>query len=133
MFFHWLGVKAVNTSNLLFAIQSTEPGRSAWEAFDCTPIVLITIVVTLAVAALRLANTPKGPRAPLNAVVMIFGIASVLAILHRTVDPPIFSVETTITIEGAAQLPFFLAAFAAAGIVCGGCLAMREEIGSKRG
>jgi uncharacterized membrane protein len=128
-FFHWYGVKAVNTSNLLFAVQAGGPGKSAWEALDYTPIVLlVTIVVTLVVAALRLVNTSKRLRVLLNAVVMILGIASALLILYRIVDPPVFSVETTITIEGAAQLPIYLAAFAAAGIACGGCLAMREEI-----
>lgn len=127
-FFHWYGVKAVNTSNLLFAVQAGGPGKSAWEALDYTPIfLLITVVVTLAVVALRLASTSKKrPRVPLNAVVMILGIASVLLILYRIADPPVFSVETTITIEGAAQLPIFLALFASAGIACGGRLAMRK-------
>jgi hypothetical protein len=93
-FFHWYGVKAVNTSNLLFAVQAGGPGKSAWEALDYTPIfLLLTVVVTLAVVALRLANAPRGPRVPLNAVVMIFGVASVLLILYRIVDPPVFSVE----------------------------------------
>lgn len=134
MFLHWYGVKAVNTSNLLFAIQSVEPGRSAWEALDYTPIfLLLTIVATLAVVALRFTNTSKRPRVPINAVVMVLGIALVLLILYRIVDPPVFSVETTITMEGAAQLPIFLAAFAAAGIACGGCLALRGEIGSPPG
>lgn len=134
MFFHWYGVKAVNTSNLLFAVQAGGPGKSAWEALDYTPIVLLaTIVVTLAVVARRLANTSKRPRVPLNAAVVILGIASVLLILYRIVDPPVFSVETTITIEGAAQLSIYLAVFAAAGIACGGCLAMREEIGPPPG
>jgi uncharacterized membrane protein len=129
MFFHWYGVKAVNTSNLLFAVQAGGPGKSAWEALDYTPIFLLaTIVVTLAAVALRLVSTSERPRVRLNAAVMILGITSVLLILYRIVDPPVFSVETTITIEGAAQLPIYLAVFAGAGIACGGCLAMREEI-----
>lgn len=40
MFFHWFGVKAINTSNLLFAIQAGGPGKSAWEALDYIPIAL---------------------------------------------------------------------------------------------
>lgn len=61
MFFHWYGVKAVNTSNLLFAVQAGGPGKSAWEALDYTPIVLLaTIVVTLAVVALRVATHQRG-------------------------------------------------------------------------
>jgi hypothetical protein len=127
-FFHWYGVKAVNTSNLLFAIQSTEAGKNAWEALDYTPIILlITIVATLAMVALHLTNAVHGPHIPINAVVAILGIVSVVLILFRIVDPPVFSVERTITMEGAVQLPIFLALFAAAGIACGGRLAMREE------
>ena len=93
MFFHWFGVKAINTSNLLFAIQSVEPGKSAWEALDYTPIVLlITIVATLAGVALRLENAVRGPSISVDAVVAILGIVSMLLILFRIVDPPVFSV-----------------------------------------
>lgn len=86
MFFHWFEVKAINTSNLLFAIQSIEPEKSAWEALDFIPIDF-----------------------------------------YRVVDPLIFYVERTITDEGAAQPPIFLALLAATGIAFGGCVAMREE------
>lgn len=128
MFFHWYAVKAVNTSNLLFAVQAGGPGKSPWEALEYTLIVLlVTIAATLSVVALRLGTASKGPRVLLNAAVMILGIVSVLLILYRIVDPPVFSVETTITMEGAAQLPIYLALFAAAGIACGGCVAIREE------
>jgi hypothetical protein len=128
MFFHWFGVKAINTSNLLFAIQSVEPGKSAWEALEYIPIVLlITIIATLAVAALRLTNAVRRTPIPVNALVAILGLVSALLILFRIVEPPIFYTEPTITIEGAVQLPIFLALAAAAGIAFGGCLAIREE------
>jgi hypothetical protein len=128
MFFHWFGVKAVNTSNLLFAIQSVEPGKSPWEALEYIPIVLlITIIVTLSVAALRLTNAVRRFPVSVNALVAILGLVSMLLILYRIIDPPIFYVEITITDEGAAQLPIFLALLAAVGIAFGGCLAMLEE------
>jgi purine-cytosine permease-like protein len=128
MFLHWFSVEAINTSNLLFAIQSVEPGKSAWEALNYIPIVLvITIVATLTLAGLRLTNAVQRPSILTNAVVAILGIVSVLLILFRIVDPPVFSVEATVTLEGAAQFPIFLALVAAAGIAFGGCLAMREE------
>jgi hypothetical protein len=128
MFFHWFGVKLVNTSNLLFAIQSIEPGKSAWEALEYTPIVLlITIIVTLVVAVLRVTNAVRKPPVPVNAVVAILGVVSVLLILYRIINPPVFYVETTITSEGTVQLPIFLALLAAAGIALGACLATREE------
>ncbi len=127
-FFHWFGVKVINTSNLLFAIQSVEPGKSAWEALDYIPIVLaIAIIATFAVAALRITNSVHRPPIPINAVVAILGIVSVLLILFRIVDPPIFHVERTITDEGTVQLPIFLALLAATGIAFGGCWAMLEE------
>jgi hypothetical protein len=128
MFFHWFGVKATNTSNLLFAIQSVEPGKSAWEALDYIPIVLVTtIVAVLAVVALRLTNAVRKPHVPVNVVVAILGFVSVLMILYRIVDPPIFIVEPTITFEGTVQFPIFLALAVAVGIAFGGCLGMREE------
>jgi hypothetical protein len=128
MFFHWFGVKAVNTSNLLFAIQSVEPGKSAWEALDYIPtVLLVTILATLAVAGLRVTNTLRKDAVPVNAVVAILGLASVLLILYRIFDPPVFYVEPTITFEGAVQFPIYLALLAAVGIVYGGFRAMREE------
>lgn len=132
MFFHWFGVKAVNTSNLLFAVEAGGPGKSAWEALDYIPIALvITVVAALAVAATRFANAARRPSVSLNAAVTVLGIVSVLLILFRIVDPPVFYTEQTITIEGTAQFPIYLALFAAAGIACGGCLAMREEARSR--
>jgi hypothetical protein len=128
MFFHWFGVKLVNTSNLLFAIQSVEPGKSAWEALEYIPIVLtITIVVTLAVPALRLVNALPKPSLPLNWLVAILGLVSMLLISFRIVDPPTFWAEPTITSEGTVQVPIFLALLAAAGITVGGWRTMREE------
>jgi hypothetical protein len=129
MFFHWFGVKAVNTSNLLFAIRSVEPGKSAWEALDYIPtVLLITILATFAVAALRATNALRKDSVPVNAVVAILGFVSVGLIFFRIIDPPVFDVEPTITFEGAVQFPIFLALLAAAGITVGGFLAMREEL-----
>ena len=128
MFFHWFDVKLSNTSNLLFDIRGGGPGKSAWEALDYIPIVLlITIIATLAVAALRLTNAVHKRPIPVNAVVAVLGIVSALLIFFRIVAPPIYYIEATITSEGTVQLPIFLALLAAVGIAFGGCLAMREE------
>lgn len=133
MFFHWFGVKLVNTSTLLFAIQSVEPGKSAWEALEFIPIVLtITIFVTLAVAALRLVSASPEPSLPANSLVAILGLVSMLLILFRIVDPPTFSVEETITSEGTVQAPIFLALLAAAGIAFGGWRASSAAAHSRR-
>lgn len=128
MFFDWFGVKAVNTSNLLFAIQSVEPGKSAWEALDYIPtFLLITIIATFTMAVLRVANAAPMPRLPANGLVAVLGLVSVLLIVFRIVDPPTFRVEPTITSEGTVQLPIIFALLAAAGIAYGGYRAMREE------
>jgi uncharacterized membrane protein len=127
MFFHWFGVKLVNTSNLLFAIQSVEPGKNAWEALDYIPIfLLLAIIVPFAVAVLRLANAPPKALVLANALVAILGVVSVMLILYRIINPPVFYVETTITSEGAVQFPIFLALLSATGISFGGFLASRE-------
>ena len=127
MFFHWFGVKATNTSNLLFAVRAGGPGKSAWDALEYIPIILlITIIVTLAVAALRLTNAVRKSTVSVNAMVAVLGLISVALICFRLLNPPIFDTETTITFEGTIQLPIFLALFAAAGITVGGCMALRE-------
>jgi hypothetical protein len=64
---------------------------------------------------------------------VVLGVASLLLILFRIVDPPVFYVEPTLTYEGAAQLPIFLPLAAAAGVAFGGFWAMREESGSTFG
>lgn len=127
-FVHWFGVKATNTSNLLFAIQSVEPGKNAWAALDYIPIFLvITILATLAVVVLHLTNAVPRARMPVNSVVATLGVVSVLLIVFRIVEPPIFYVERTVTYEGTVQFPIFLALAAACGIAYGSYLAMREE------
>jgi hypothetical protein len=112
-------------------LQFFSVGRNAWEALDCIPIILvIAIIAALGAAALRL--TRAADESPLaNAVVAILGIASVLLIFFRIVNPPNFGsfreVWGTFTIEGTVQFPAFLAMLAAMGIAVGGCQAMREE------
>lgn len=132
MCLHWFGSKDSGELRL-FSVD-----RTAWEALDYIPIILlITIVVTLAAVVLRPPNPVRKSPIPINAVVAILGIVSVLLILFRILDPPNFGsfreIWGTITIEGTVQLPIFLALFAAAGIAFGGCLAMREEVSASSG
>jgi hypothetical protein len=128
MFFHWFEVKLSNTSNLLFAIRGVLPGKSAWEALDYIPIVLmIAIIAALTLAALRLTNAVRKLPASVNAVVAVLGTVSTLLILFRILNPPVFYAERTITSDGAVQFPIFLALAAAVGIAFGGYLAMRED------
>lgn len=129
MFLHWFGIKAVNTSPLLFEIRAVGPGKNAWDALDYTPtVLLITILATLAVAVLRLTNSLRKGSIPLNTAVAMLGLASLLLIFYRIIDPPVFNVERTVTYEGTIQFPIFLALLAAGGITYGGYRAMREEL-----
>lgn len=127
MFFDWFGTTDSGALKL-FSV-----GRSAWEALDYIPIVLmIAIVVALGVVALRLTGTAYQPPVPTNAVVAILGTVSALLVLFRIVDPPNFGsfrevLGGPVTIEGTAQPPIFLALVAAVGIAFGGGWARREE------
>lgn len=128
MFTHWFGVKATNTSNLLFAVQSVESGKNAWEALDYIPFVLLfTTIVTITVVALRLKSAVHRFAIPVNMVVACLGVVSVALIILRILDPPIFYVERTVTFEGTVQAPIFLALAAACGTAYGGYRAMQEK------
>jgi len=129
----WFSVKVVNASNLLFLLEGPVSGESALEALDYIPVVLlITVVVTLAMAVSRLVSAVHEPRGPVNTVIAILGVVSMLLILFRIVDPPnlhspFFRSEGIFTEEVGLQFPIFLALLAAGGIALGGWLAMREE------
>ena len=88
---------------------------------------MITIIVSLAVAVLRLTGAVHRLPVSVNGLVAVLGFASMALILFRIIDPPIFYVVSTITDEGAVRLPMFLALLAAAGIAFGGCLALWKK------
>ncbi len=128
MFFDWFAVECFNNSNLLFYVQCSLPGRNAWDTLDYVPgVLLITVFAALIAAALHLTIAPRELPAAVNALVAILGIVSVLLILYRIVEPPIHDVEGTITYQGTARFPVFLALLAAVGVALGGFWAMREE------
>jgi hypothetical protein len=122
MFFDWFKVD-VDSGNGLFSVSI---GGNAWEAFSTIDIILmITILVAVAVAVIRLSDAVVEPPFSINAVVAILGAVSVLLILYRIIDPPGGS-----DIEGVDISPAigaFLGLLAAAGITYGGYRAMQEE------
>lgn len=84
MFLDWFGTKGSDDSFGLFSV-----GRSAWEALDYIPVVLlIAIVAVLAVAALSLADAISRASTSANAVIAILGLVSASLILFRIIDPP---------------------------------------------
>lgn len=133
MFLDWFDVVAHNTSNLLFLVVSTEPAKNAWEALQYIPLALLaTVVVTLAATTLRAAGVVPKPSLPTNLAVAILGVVSMLLILYRIIDPPVFRVEPTVTDEGEVEWPVFLALAAAAGIAWGGCVTARRASQAER-
>jgi hypothetical protein len=129
MCFDWFGTKDSGALNL-FSV-----GHSAWEALDYIPaFLLVTIVAALIAPSLGLVNHDSRPSVPVNAVVGVLGIVSVLLILYRIMDPPDFGsfreVMGDVQTEGTVQLPIFLALPAAAGVAFGGFWARWEEVES---
>jgi hypothetical protein len=127
MFLDWFGTKGSDDSFGLFSVD-----RSAWEALDYIPVVLlIAIVAVLAVAALSLADAISRASTSANAVIAILGFVSASLILFRIIDPPNFGSSGDpfwpVTLEGTVQFPMFLALLAAVGIAFGGCWAMWKE------
>ncbi|HEX6601270.1 MAG TPA: hypothetical protein VF030_01380 [Solirubrobacterales bacterium] len=122
MFFDWFKVDV--DGNGLFSISV---GGSAWEAFSYTDLFLmLTIIVAVAVAVIRLADALVEPPVSLNAVAAVLGGISVLLILYRIIDPP----GDTGGVPGVDISPAigaFLGLIAAVGIAYGAYRAMQEE------
>ncbi|MFI5028991.1 MAG: hypothetical protein ACHQCF_08455, partial [Solirubrobacterales bacterium] len=126
MFFTWFGVEVSGVGGFSGSVPGA--GGSAWDALDFIPIVLmITIIVALAVAVLRLTDSTYELPVSMNAVVTALGGFSVLLILFRIVDPPSFGSFGGVSVDGTVEIGIFLGLIAAAGIAYGGYLAMKEE------
>jgi hypothetical protein len=126
MFFDWFGVE-VSGSN---GFSGTVPGAggSAWDALDFIPIVLvITIVVALVNAFLRLSDSEYEPPLSMNVVVAVLGGLSTLLVLFRIIDPPGFGTFGGVSIDATLEFGIFLGLITAAGIAYGGYRGMQEE------
>ncbi len=122
MFFDWFTVDISDDQGLF----SVSVGGNAWEAFSTIDLFLmLTILVAVAVAVIRLSDAVVEPPFSINAAVAILGGISVLLILYRIVDPPGGSDVPGVDIGPA--LGAFLGLLAAAGITYGGYRAMQEE------
>jgi hypothetical protein len=120
MFFDWYSVDVEG------GLISFDVG-SAWDAFSYTDwFLMLTIIVAVAVAVIRLSDALIEPPVSLNAVAAVLGGISVLLILYRIIDPP----GDTGGVSGVEINPaigIFLGLIAAAGIAYGGYRAMQEE------
>jgi hypothetical protein len=125
MFFDWFGVEVSGSG---FSGSVPGAGGSAWDALDFIPIVLVvTIVVALINAALRLSDSPYEPPVSLNVAVAVLGGISVLLVLYRIIFPPSFGSFGGVSADGTVEFGIFLGLVAAIGIAYGGYRGMQEE------
>jgi hypothetical protein len=88
---------------------------------------MITIIVAVVVAVIRLTDAVFEPPVSVNAVVAVLGAISVLLILYRIIDPPGGDEITGVSVDISPSIGAFLGLIAAAGIGYGGYRAMQEE------
>jgi len=126
MFFDWFGVEVSGSNGFSGAVPGA--GGSAWDALDFIPIVLvITIVVALVNAFLRLSDSDYEPPVSMNVAVAVLGGLSTLLVLFRIIDPPGFGTFGGVSIDATLEFGIFLGLVTAAGIAYGGYRGMQEE------
>lgn len=122
MFFDWFSAEASN------GLISGSDSGTAWEVFSVIDLILlVTVLVAVAVAVIRLTDAAFEPPISLNAVVAVLGGISTLLILYRIVSPPDVNEIPGFSIDVSPALGIFLGLIAAAGIAYGGYRAMQEE------
>ena len=123
MFFDWFTVNISGGEGLV----SFSAGGSAWDVFSWIDLfLLLTVIVAVAVAVIRLSDAIVEPPFSINAAVAILGGLSVLFIIYRLIDPPIDTGGLPGVDVGRA-IGVYLGLLASAGIAYGGYRAMQEE------
>ena len=122
-FLDWYGAEPAGEAHF-----PTDAGGSAWQTLSLVlAVLLLTVVVTLATAALRLAGSKWRPAVPLDAAIAVLGGLSALLILLRIVLPPDLGSVGGIHLDATLSVGVLLALLAACGIAYGGYRAMGEE------
>lgn len=125
MFFDWYGVEVSGVGGFSGSVPG---GGSAWDALDVIPIFLmLTIVVTIGVAIVRLTDADLEPPVSMGAIVAALGGLAVLLILYRIIDTPGGGDFGGVSVDLTLKLGIFLSLLSAIGIAYGGYSAMREE------
>jgi uncharacterized membrane protein YhaH (DUF805 family) len=125
MFFDWFSVSVHGGGGL---VGGSVGAGSAWDALDNIPIFLvITILLALAVVALRLTDAQYEPPISANAVVAVFGVISVLLILYRIVDTPGGGSFGGVSVDVSPDFGIFISLLAAAGLTYGSYVGMTDE------
>jgi hypothetical protein len=125
MFFDWY---SVTISGIAQSVSVEGSGGNAWDTLDFIPIVLlITIIATVANAAIEASESEIETPVHGATVVTVLGVISFLLILFRIIDTPTFASYGGVSADGSVEVGIFLALIAAAGIGYGGYRAMQEE------
>jgi hypothetical protein len=125
MFFDWY---SVTISGIAQSVSVEGSGGNAWDTLDFIPIVLLlTIIVTIANAAIEVSESEIETPVHGATVVTVLGVISFLLILFRIIDTPTFASYGGVSADGSVEFGIFLALIAAAGIGYGGYRAMQEE------
>jgi hypothetical protein len=123
MFFDWFTVNISGGEGLV----SFSAGGSAWDVFSWIDLfLLLTVIVAVAVAVIRLSDAIVEPPFSINAAVAILGGLSILFIVYRIIDPPIDTGGVPGVDVGRA-IGVYLGLIASAGVAYGGYRAMQEE------
>jgi hypothetical protein len=128
MFLAWYGSEVSGQAGAIQLGGGAGAGGTAWQSLDVISFVLVlTVVVAVAAALLRLAGSTWEPAIPPSAVVAVLGGLSTLLVLFRIVVPPDFGTLGGVTVNATLKLGVFLGLAAAAGVAYGGYRAMGER------
>lgn len=124
MFFSWYGVTMAGESEVITLLVH---GGNAWQTLEVLPLLtMLTIVVAVGAALLRLTGSDWKPAIPPAVAVCVLGLLAALGILGRMISPPDLGGEG-IGYSVDLELGIFLALAAALGIAYGGWRAMADE------
>jgi hypothetical protein len=124
MFFSWYGVTMAGEAEVVSLVVH---GGNAWQTLELLPLLtMLTIVVAVGAALLRLTGSDWKPAIPPAVAVCVLGLLAALGILWRMISPPDLGGEG-IGYSVDLELGIFLALAAALGIAYGGWRAMADE------
>jgi hypothetical protein len=125
-FFPWFGVSTAG-----IPINGELPSADAWQAFTLIDLfLLLTVLVAVGGAVMAAVSRSVNTPVAISTMTCWFGIASVVLILFRIAFPPELvsaGADLTSFFDTTREVGVFLGLVAAAGIVWGSWIAMRDE------
>lgn len=128
MFTSWYGSEVSGQVGAISLGGGAGEGGSAWQTLDVISLVLmLTVVVAIGAALLRVFGSSWEPAVPPSAAVAVLGGLSTLLVLFRIVVPPGFGTLGGVTVNATLGLGVFFGLATAAGVAYGGYRAMGER------